>query len=80
MNDVRPREAALYQTSQGVSVSASSTSAAIGRISRSANSRQTSRISRCSGVNPKGSKATSLTAESSQMGPPPGRTLSRRRR
>ena len=55
MNEVRPSAAALYQTSQGVSVSASSTSAAIGRISRSANSRQTSRISRCSGVSPKGS-------------------------
>ena len=74
MKEVSPSAAALYQTSHGVSVSASSTSAAIGRISRSANSRQTSRISRCSGVSPKGSKAVSLTAESSQMRPPWGLT------
>ena len=51
MNEVRPREAALYQTSQGVSTSASSTAREIGRISFCANSRQTAWISRCSGVN-----------------------------
>ena len=50
MNDVRPIAAALSHRSQGVSVSASSTAAAAGRISRAAKSRQTRWISSCSGV------------------------------
>src|SRR5918997_280298 len=50
MNAVRPMPAALCHRSHGVSVSASSTAAAAGRISRAAKSRQTRRISSCSGV------------------------------
>jgi hypothetical protein len=50
MNDVRPIAAALCHRSHGVSVSASSTAAAAGRISRAAKSRQTRWISSCSGV------------------------------
>ena len=50
MNDVSPIAAALCHVSHGVSVSASSTAAAIGRISRAAKSRQTRWISSCSSV------------------------------
>ena len=50
MNDVRPIAAALCHVSHGTSVSASSTSAATGRISRAAKSRQTRWISSCSCV------------------------------
>ena len=48
----QPSSAALYQTSQGISCPPRRRRREIGRISRSANSRQTSRISRCSGVSP----------------------------
>jgi hypothetical protein len=64
MKDVIPTWAALYQTSQGISVSASSTDCEIGRISRCANSRQSAWISRCSSESPKGSDATLLTGSS----------------
>ena len=50
MNDVSPMPAALCHSSHGTSVSASSTAAAAGRISRAAKSRQTRWISSCSGV------------------------------
>ena len=64
MNEVIPTSAALYQTSHGISVSASSTAWEIGRISRCANSRQSAWISRCSSDNPNGSEATLLTGSS----------------
>src|SRR5919108_5697864 len=50
MKEVNPTSAALFHTSLGSSVSASSTAWETGRISRAAKSRQTRRISRCSGV------------------------------
>ena len=50
MNDVSPIAAALCHVSHGTCVSASSTSAATGRISRAAKSRQTRWISSCSWV------------------------------
>ncbi len=50
MNEVSPSAAALCHTPHGTSVSASSTSSDTGRISRAAKSRQTRRISSCSGV------------------------------
>ena len=48
MYDVMPSSAALCQISQGISVSASSTASEMGRISFSANSRQSAWMSRCS--------------------------------
>ena len=50
MNEVSPTSAALCTTSTGETVSASSTSAAIGLISARAKSRASAWISRCSSV------------------------------
>ena len=62
MNEVSPSAAALWKTSHGVSMSASSTAGEIGRISRAAKSRQTRRISSCSGVRSNGVPAVGVLA------------------
>src|SRR4051794_33140543 len=79
MNDVSPSPAALCQSSQGTSTSASSTAADTGRISRAAKSRHTRRISSCSGLRSNGVPVASGLAIGAPYPPRARRATSRER-